>query len=340
MAINRSSAVTSANAAIPQRGSTRRAAKKRLSEGRLVAGAVRYIKLGEKGKWAADALENGILPFGYRPVDHAACARGDWATVRQQLIAMGRRNGGIRQGLRELREFYELGEDTLWFTIADGHLWWTFAKGRVIETSKSDPGSPSRFRRTGGWRKTSLSGVPLSVRSLSSALTSTANYQMTLCAVRETDYLLRRIRGEDEPLPAKAATLRAELAATLEEMIRRLDWKDFETLIDLIFHRGGWERISQLGGEQSDVDLVLRQPITRETAWVQVKSRASQAEFDDYLARFERDGGSDHFFFVYHSAIRPIRAAPARTVHLWSADRIANAALEGDLTGWISERVA
>ncbi|RZN30340.1 hypothetical protein [Bradyrhizobium sp. Leo121] len=116
-----------------------------MSEGRLDAGAVRYIKLGEKGKWAADALENGILPFGYRPVDHAACARGDWATVRQQLIAMGRRNGGIAQALRELREFYELGEDTLWFTIADGHLWWTFAKGRVIEPANPILARPPGF---------------------------------------------------------------------------------------------------------------------------------------------------------------------------------------------------
>jgi restriction endonuclease len=337
MAINCSSVLTSVEAAIPP---TTRPAKTRLSGGRLEAGAVRYIKLGEKGKWAAEALDKDILPFGYRPIEHAACARGDWATVRAQLIAMGRRNGGVGQGLRELREFYELGEDTLWITIADGHLWWTFAEGRVIESSKSGPDAPSRFRRTGGWRKTSLVGVPLSVRSLSSALTSTANYQMTLCGVRETDYLLRRIRGEDEPLPAKAERLRTALAATTEEMIRRLDWKDFETLIDLIFHRGGWERISQLGGEQSDVDLVLRQPITRETAWVQVKSRSSQAEFQDYLTRFERDGCSGHFFFVYHSAISAIRAVPARNVYLWSADRIANAALEAGLTEWISERMA
>jgi hypothetical protein len=28
--------------------------------------AVRYIKLGENGKWATNALEQGIIPFGYR----------------------------------------------------------------------------------------------------------------------------------------------------------------------------------------------------------------------------------------------------------------------------------
>ncbi|MBP2427610.1 hypothetical protein [Bradyrhizobium elkanii] len=30
-------------------------------------GAVRYIKLGEGGKWARAAIAEGILPFGFAP---------------------------------------------------------------------------------------------------------------------------------------------------------------------------------------------------------------------------------------------------------------------------------
>lgn len=90
-------------------------------------GAVRYIKLGEGGKWAGEAIGKGILPFGYRAVAHTACAQGDWDRVRKELIAMGRTKAGVGQGLRELQAFYSMGEDTLWVTIADGHLWWTFA---------------------------------------------------------------------------------------------------------------------------------------------------------------------------------------------------------------------
>src|SRR5207244_11593485 len=65
---------------------------------------------------------------------------------------------------------------------------------------------------------------------------------------------------------------------------------DFETLVDLIFARGGWQRSSALGKHQPDVDLILTQPTTDETAWVQIKSKASQAELNDYLGRFRRDG--------------------------------------------------
>jgi hypothetical protein len=71
-------------------------------------------------------------------------------------------------------------------------------------------------------------------------------------------------------------------------MIRQLDWRDFETLVDLIFARGGWQRSSVLGKDQADVDLILTQPTIGETAWVQIKSGTSQAELDDYLGRFRR----------------------------------------------------
>jgi hypothetical protein len=75
-------------------------------------------------------------------------------------------------------------------------------------------------------------------------------------------------------------------------MICRLDWRVFETLIDLILARGGWQRQSAVGGNQADVDMVLTQPITTEIAWVQVKSRSTQAELDDYVRRFHNDGSS------------------------------------------------
>jgi hypothetical protein len=151
-------------------------------------GAVRYIKLGEKGKWVRRALSQGILPFGYRAVDHASCAHGSWEEVRGQLTGMGRTNGGVSQGLRELKDFYDLPDDTLWATMADGHVWWTFADGPVLENDEADPEAPTRFRRTrDGWCKTSLKGVPLTVHSLSSALTSTANYKMTICAIKQAD---------------------------------------------------------------------------------------------------------------------------------------------------------
>ncbi|HEV7876834.1 restriction endonuclease [Bradyrhizobium sp.] len=307
----------------------------------LEVGAVRYIKLGEKGKWVSRALSQGILPFGYRAVDHRYCTKGNWEEVRGQLVGMGRTNGGASQGLRELKDFYSLPDDTLWVTIADGHVWWTFADGPVIENDEADPEAPTRFRRTRkGWCKTSLNGVPFTVRSLSSALISTANYKMTICAIKQADYLLRKICDQIDPFRAAANALQTETTQLAVKMIRQLDWRDFETLVDLIFMRGGWQRISALGREQADVDLILKQPVTGETAWVQVKSRSTQPELDQYLDRFQRHGSCDRFFFVYHSAAKPLSAPADARIHLWSAERVASAAAEVGLMDWLVDHAA
>ena len=244
----------------------------------------------------------GTIPFGYRSVCHRACLAGNWDEVRRQLLGMGRTEKGVSQGLRELKDFYGLPENTLWVTMADGHFWWAFAEGPVVGVEAGNSDEPARSRRTrAGWSKTSLTGEPLTVRSLSSALTRTASYQMTICAIRHADYLLRRIRDERDPLHAQATTLKVETREIGLRMIRQLDWRDFETLVDLIFARGGWQRSSVLGKSQADVDLILTQPTIGETAWVQIKSGTSQAELDDYLGRFRRDGSCDRFFFVCHS---------------------------------------
>ncbi|WP_175619420.1 restriction endonuclease [Bradyrhizobium sp. 2S1] len=304
----------------------------------LDVGDVRYIKLGEKGKWAAQAIKEGTIPFGYRQIDHEACARGDWEIVRSQLQAMGRSAAGISQGLRELKDFYDLPADTMWVTFADGHVWWAFAEDGVLPVDSAEESDPARYRRTrAGWRNTDLHGLPLSVRTLSSALTSTGNYQMTICSIRRADYLLRRIRAEADPLRQEAERILSESRKVALRLIERLDWRDFETLVDLIFARGGWQRTSLLGGEQADVDLLLTQPVTEETAWVQVKSRSRQAEFDDYLDRFIREGRFDRLFYVYHTATSPITTS-ARNVHIWSAERVAKAVIDLGLLGWLSDR--
>jgi hypothetical protein len=301
--------------------------------------AVRYIKLGENGKWAANALEQGTIPFGYRSVDHRACLAGKWDEVRRQLLRMGRTVKGVSQGLRELKDFYGLPENTLWVTMADGHFWWAFAEGPVVGIEPGNSDEPARYRRTrAGWSKTSLTGEPLTVRSLSSALTRTANYQMTICGIKHADYLLRRIRDERDPLHAQATTLKVETREIGLLMIRQLDWRDFETLVDLIFARGGWQRSSVLGKNQADVDLILTQPTIGETAWVQIKSGTSQAELDDYLGRFRRDGSCDRFFFVCHSPAGALRLPAQPRLHLWAAERLSDAAIDAGLFEWLMDR--
>ena len=303
-------------------------------------GQIRYIKLGQGGAWAAKALALGIIPFGYPQVSHTLCASGRWEEVGQQLKDMGRTKAGVSQGLRELRDFYELPADTLWVTVADGHVWWAFAEGPVTATENEGGGSdgPARQRATrNGWSRQSLTGEALTTASMSSALTRTANYRMTICRIDRGDYLLRRIRGEQDPLHKQALALQQQMRQLALAMIGQLDWADFETLVDLIFSRNGWRRGGVLGRNQADVDLLLDHPVTGQMAWVQVKSATNQAELDDYLGRFARDGSAQHFFYICHSEAG-LTLANEPHLHLWAGDRLAKIAVEAGLFGWLVQR--
>ena len=301
--------------------------------------AVRYIKLGRGGMWSDEAISAGIIPFGYRHVQHEPCIQGDWAEVARQLRQAVRSPSGITQGLRELHDFYELDDNCLWVTFADGHLWWTFAETEVVAVADPAEEGPHRYRRTiGGWHRSSLTGEPLAVRSLSSALTRVAGYRMTICTVDREDYLLRRIRGEEEPLLTEARQLRAGLVDVATRMIAALDWRDFEIMVELIFTRGGWQRQSALGDGEVDIDLLLDQPTTGETAWVQIKSSASQAVLGDYLSRFHRDGSAQRFYFVCHSPKGTLTLPPGTNLHLWAGGELAQRALASGLMDWLNDR--
>jgi hypothetical protein len=161
---------------------------------------------------------------------------------------------------------------------------------------------------------------------------------MTICSAAEQAYLLRRIRGEQDPLHVEAKALQAKMVELAVAMIRQLDWRDFEMLVDLIFGRGGWQRGSAIGDGEVDIDLLLTMPTTNETAWVQVKSKATQAVVDDYLSRFERDGSCQHFFFVCHSGPASLSVPERAGVHLWSGPTLARATLAAGLFDWLVER--
>jgi hypothetical protein len=298
---------------------------------------VRYIKLGDGGRWAADAIEQGYVAFGYHSIPHDTAAAKNWDEVRN-LLADRASEGARTAGVNEVATFYDMGTDCLWVTFALGHLWWCFAETDIIWIGDGEDGGPSRMRPTvGGWSNTDINGRPLRMSSLSSKLTKTANFRATICTVPERDYLLRRINGIEEPVVIRARAARATMLDVAVDMVRGLHWAEFETLADLIFARSGWQRSTKVGENLADVDIVMEQPTTAETAFVQVKSRASQVVLDDYLARF-RASGYDRFFFVCHSASGALSLPDEPNLHLFEGERLADAAVKNGLFDWLVER--
>lgn len=305
----------------------------------IAPAAVRYIKLGAGGSFARLSLDKGELPLGYHEVPHDLCAAGDWDGVLAHFTPIRKTVGKARDSMREVRDFYTLGSDCLWITFADGFLWWAFAEPEVNWLAPGNNLTASRTRRTiGGWRNTTIAGQLLRINDLTTRLTQVANYRGTICAVRASEYLLRKINAQDEPIIVGATAARAAMLSSAKDMIAQLHWADFEIMVDLIFARGGWQRTSVLGGTMADIDLLIEQPTLGETASVQVKSRASQAVLDEHITYFAASG-LPRTFFVCHSPDGVLSAGAAAGVHLWTGDQLADIAVKSGLFEWLMDRV-
>lgn len=287
------------------------------------------------------SIGRGEMHFGYRDVPHDPCAQGGWDAALRYLEGIGRSPAKAKDGVREIRDFYTLGRDCLWITFADGHLWWAFAEPEVIWFGDETEDHGARMRKTvDGWRRTNVNGVPLRTDHLSTKLTQVASYRQTVCSVKEAGYLVRRINAIEEPVVARAREARQAMVAVASELIAGLHWADFETLVDLIFARSGWQRVSRVGATQADVDLVLEQPTTGETAFVQVKSKAGAPVLQDYINRFRRNGTHDRMFFICHSPTGTLTSDAEKGLHVWAGDRLADAAVKAGLFDWLAERAA
>ena len=312
------------------------------SKQREVAPAnVRYIKLGPGGAWESASLDGGRIDWGNKADPLTLAAAADWEGARQSYLDAGLLPSTATGYLRELKDFYTLGRDCLWITFARGHLWWGFAEPEVATTSGADPDEGAYYRNViGGWRNTDAKGKPLTIEGLSSKLTQLAGYRRTICNVGASDYLLRRINAEEEPVVATARAARLALVEANQALICQLHWNDFETFVDLIFSRAGWRRVSRLGGRMKDIDLLLEQPLTGERASVQVKSAADQSVLNACVAAFEANRSASRFFFVCHSprSALSVIASGARPVDLWTIERLAAAAVDQGLSDWLIER--
>lgn len=308
---------------------------------KIEAKTVRYIKLGRGGRWEKLSLSNGELHFGYGGITHELALTCDIALMRDHRLKAGKKPQSASREAKEVADFYGLGSDCLWVTFADGYLWWTFAEPEVTWLGGNGEITGERMRKSiGGWRNSDVNGVPLRVETLSTALTKVGAYRRTICGIEDQDYLLRRINGLDEPIVEEATRIRESMLEVMQKALKSLHQKDFETLVDIIFARNGWNRASEVGGTQADIDLILEQPTLNERAGVQVKSAASQKTLDDYINRIDASDQYDRFFFVCHSPSGDIRAPLDRDdIYVWTGRELAATVLKCGLYDWVIEKI-
>ena len=300
---------------------------------------VRYIKLGRNGIWAGRALSQGELPFSQKRVPHELATSGSQQEISDYLVNLGSNRSQATSAAREVGDFYHLGSNAIWITFADGQMWWAHAQPEVCWLGITDDYAPRMRRTLDGWHNHDLMGRPLLMDRISTRLTKVASYRQTLCRIEDESYLRRKLLGEDEPLVRRTRELQSATRELVSDLIAGLHWGDFETLTDILLGRGGWQRVSRLGGTMKDADIVLEHTLTLETAFVQVKSSSNQHELDRYIEIFDSNPIWSQMFFVCHSprgGLEPPLSRP--DVHVWTRGQLAEVVMRNGLVDWLAVR--
>lgn len=297
-----------------------------------------FIKLGAGARWADDSLRDGLLRFGWSTIPLTDIHAGDWSRIEERLRAGTPNRGAATRDLNGLRDLVlSTGED-VWITFHRSKLWW----GRLDDTPIEED-NVSKFRRLSApWSDKARDGTPLIATQVPGVLSAVQGYRGTICSVRAPSVLERLLNAEPSPAHKQVSEAQVALGAAVSHALKELHWKDFETLVDLVFRQAGWRRTSLLGETMKYADLELEEPVTRERYQVQVKSRADLGEFRRYAQEFA-PAEFRRLYFVVHSPTRDLEryvsASDNGAVVLLRPSELAAMVVSAGLTDWLLDRI-
>ena len=278
-----------------------------------------------------------VIRLGYTDINHNDCLNGRWNSIEADYNKQGIKEQVSSDNLRELKLFYESGENVLWITFYANTMWWCFVESKVRQLQDS-----TKIRSVRGrWTDTNIRGERLSFGQLRGNLLKTQVYRRSICDIDGEDYAAAKINGEKNTEVLRAESSLAELKGAIAILIQTLHWRDFEIFVDLVFRQGGWQRISELGKTQKTLDLDLYSPVLNERCMVQIRSESDSDEFDAYLSDFQNMRGYSRFLYVVHTPAQSLRMREsARTVKLLFANQLSELAISAGLTNWIMSKVS
>lgn len=294
-----------------------------------------FIKLGEKGRYEEEAIEKrNILKIGYTAISHTLCVTEKWNDVKNEIERKMHVSDGVTTyHLTQLKYFYEGDDNVLWITFSNNKLWWCFADGKVVPEKDG-----TRYRTVKGkWSCKDLKGRVLFLEDLSGRLLRTQGFRGTICKVAESDYLIEKINSKEPKEIKETEDAFNHLKGKLAVIIKKLQPKEFELLVDLIFRNAGWQRLSVIGKTTKTIDLAIGHPITGERAVVQIKCQSSLAEYKSYEKRFLGMTEYDKFFYIAHTPEPSLENYKSRSenINVYFSDKISELAINSGLYNWI-----
>jgi hypothetical protein len=294
-----------------------------------------FIKLGGGGKYEEESVEKrNIIKISYHEISHELCASGKWDEVRKEILKkMDVSPGVATDHLTQLQCFYKSDEDTLWVTFYNNKLWWCFAEGKVFAEKEG-----TRYRKVKGkWSCKNIRGESLFLEDLSGRLLKVQGFRGTICRLAEFQYLMDKINAAEPADVKEAEEAFNMLKEKLAVIIKQLQPKEFELLIDLIFRNAGWHRLGVVGKTTKTIDLALVHPITGERAVIQIKCQSGLREYKAYERQFLGMTEYDKFFYIAHTPEPDLEKYKDRSeeVNLYFVDKVAELAINSGLYSWI-----
>lgn len=305
----------------------------------IKATKVLFIKLGSGGQFEKECIEETqTIRLDYSSVDHNICIKGEWQVVYDHFVKVEKTKPFVATShSNQIRQFYEENEHTLWITFYANRLWWCFSKPEISLLSDKTKTRPV----IGKWSDKDIKGKLLTADNISGKLLKTQGYRGTICSVPEEKYALAKINGEQMNDLVEVEHALSNLKDKLSKLIQNLQWKDFETLIDLIFRQAGWQRVGSTGKTQKTLDLDLFAPVTNEKAIVQIKSQSDLKEFKYYQNEFAKMTSHDKFFYVVHSPESDLKNYQNDSeIKLYFIDKVSDLAISAGLVEWIIKKTA
>jgi hypothetical protein len=262
-----------------------------------------YIKLGEKGSWAKDSIEKGIVRIGWSKVNLNDLLNDDWNiienTIKQDFLERGKMTGAT-QDYKALKRFCNATVNDVFITFYEKRMYWCNLKDSFIEKDFI-----SKYRKTiDGWHCTPINNSEkiLYSNEISGKISKTEAFRATLCHYKteEIEIINRIINGIPNPKVELIQTKKKEIVELIKAILTDLHWKDCEILTDLIFQQSGWHRISMSGGSMEFIDFEYIEPINKDRYIVQVKSGAKKSDFIDYQNRFIHQGFRKLYFVSFN----------------------------------------
>ncbi|MCF8297096.1 MAG: hypothetical protein K9H48_16450 [Melioribacteraceae bacterium] len=296
-----------------------------------------YVKLGSGGKWEKSSFEEDILRIGWEEWNLEEINRGDWNNLKEKYKHQYKNKIVASTDVNALRKIVESTFDDIWITFSSSHLWWCkVGEQRIFQDAISN------YRKVSDkWHKVDIKGNPLILSQIPGNIQKLQGYRGTICNVAEAETLKRLLNDESSPTFQAIIKTKEELVSKVKEGLTSLHWKDFETLVDLVFRNAGWRRTSVIGEVMKYVDLELEDPITGDLYQVQIKSSATLEEFEKYIQNFSRDNFRK-FYFIVHSPDLKLSNYSVNTdenVELILPDKLAKMVVDFGLTDWLLKKI-